>query len=171
MTTRGSLELSANAIVILIIAITILGLGLTFVRSLFGGLTEKFEEGAARVELSEPPTAASPITMPGRIELERAGRSAFTIGFYNNEVGNIASAAPAIPTSPVGCVNSVPAGVPGSWTGAAVPVVTATPKPVALGESVTFSAFINGPGTMPKGDSICTLRISTTTKEFYLHVP
>ena len=143
----------------------------TVIGRLWRQATEKFEEGAGRVELSEPPTAASPITMPGRIELERAGRSAFTIGFYNNEVGNIASAAPMISASPVGCVNSVPAGVPGSWTAAAVPVVTANPKPVNLGDSVTFSAFINGPGTMPKGDSICTLRISTTTKEFYLHVP
>ncbi|PIO03294.1 hypothetical protein COT48_05455 [Candidatus Woesearchaeota archaeon CG08_land_8_20_14_0_20_47_9] len=39
----GSLELSINAIVIIIIAITMLGLGLTFMRSTFLGATKNFE--------------------------------------------------------------------------------------------------------------------------------
>ena len=40
---RGSLQLSIEAIVVLIIAITVLGLGLSFVKSLFGGTFEKLK--------------------------------------------------------------------------------------------------------------------------------
>ena len=44
MNKKGALELSINAVVILILAITMLGLGLGFIRGLFGGTVEKFEE-------------------------------------------------------------------------------------------------------------------------------
>ena len=40
---KGSLNLSINAIVVLILAITLLGLGLGFVKSMFGSATDKFE--------------------------------------------------------------------------------------------------------------------------------
>ena len=39
---RASLNLSINAIVVLILAITMLGLGLAFMKKSFGGVTEKF---------------------------------------------------------------------------------------------------------------------------------
>lgn len=38
---KGALELSINAVVILILAITMLGLGLAFIKGLFGGTVEK----------------------------------------------------------------------------------------------------------------------------------
>ncbi len=44
MKKRGSLNLSINAIVILILAITMLGLGLSFMRNIFGSATQEFEE-------------------------------------------------------------------------------------------------------------------------------
>jgi hypothetical protein len=40
---KGSLNLSINAIVVLIMAITMLGLGLGFINSMFGGTTQKLE--------------------------------------------------------------------------------------------------------------------------------
>jgi len=42
MNKKGSLELSINAIVIIILAITMLGLGLAFMRGVFGGVTQDF---------------------------------------------------------------------------------------------------------------------------------
>ena len=42
MKKKGSLTLSINAIVVLILAITMLGLGLSFMRNIFGGATEEF---------------------------------------------------------------------------------------------------------------------------------
>lgn len=50
MKKRGSLNLSINAIVILILAITMLGLGLTFMREIFGGATEEFTKVSGTVE-------------------------------------------------------------------------------------------------------------------------
>jgi hypothetical protein len=41
---KGSLNLSTNAIVILILAIVVLGLGLAFMRNIFGSATEEFGE-------------------------------------------------------------------------------------------------------------------------------
>lgn len=41
---RGSLSLSINAIVVLILAITMLGLGLAFIRGLFGGAVQKLTD-------------------------------------------------------------------------------------------------------------------------------
>ncbi|MCB9362760.1 hypothetical protein H6504_04950 [Candidatus Woesearchaeota archaeon] len=43
MSKKASLQLSINAIVVLILAITLLGLGLGFVKTLFGSTTENFE--------------------------------------------------------------------------------------------------------------------------------
>ena len=42
-TKKGSLQLSINAIVILILAITMLGLGLSFIKGIFGGTVEKLK--------------------------------------------------------------------------------------------------------------------------------
>lgn len=41
---KGSLNISVEAIVILILAITMLGLGLTFMRTMFGGTTKELED-------------------------------------------------------------------------------------------------------------------------------
>lgn len=44
MTKKGSLQLSINAIVVLILAITMLGLGLSFMRSMFGKTTGQLDD-------------------------------------------------------------------------------------------------------------------------------
>ena len=50
MKKKGSLTLSINAIVVLILAITMLGLGLSFMRNIFGGATEEFTKVSGTVE-------------------------------------------------------------------------------------------------------------------------
>ena len=47
---KASLNLSVNAIVVLILAITMLGLGLGFMKSTFGGVTEQFEQVSGDLE-------------------------------------------------------------------------------------------------------------------------
>ena len=49
---RGGLELSVNSIVILIFAITILSLGLVFIKKMFGGTTEAFSNVTGQVQSS-----------------------------------------------------------------------------------------------------------------------
>jgi hypothetical protein len=50
MFKRGSLQLSINAIVVLILAITMLGLGLAFMRSSFFEVISQFEDVSAEVQ-------------------------------------------------------------------------------------------------------------------------
>ncbi len=47
---KGGLEISINTIVVLILAITMLGLGLYFIRNLFGGTVRQFEEVGSDIE-------------------------------------------------------------------------------------------------------------------------
>ena len=50
MDKKAALQLSINAIVVLILAITILGLGIGFIKSQFGGLTEQFIQVRAEIK-------------------------------------------------------------------------------------------------------------------------
>ncbi|NTV24378.1 MAG: hypothetical protein HGA85_08500 [Nanoarchaeota archaeon] len=50
MFKKGSLELSVNAIVIIIIAITMLGVGMFFIKSVFGGATNKLSEALGGID-------------------------------------------------------------------------------------------------------------------------
>ncbi|MBW3012000.1 hypothetical protein KY311_02360, partial [Candidatus Woesearchaeota archaeon] len=50
MYKKASLSLSINAIVVLILAITMLGLGLAFMRGTFGKVTEQFGEISGEVQ-------------------------------------------------------------------------------------------------------------------------
>jgi len=74
---RGSLQLSINAIVILILAITMLGLGLSFIKGIFGGTVEKLKGIEKQLEEEERKTLLDSIDeitfLSSRIEV--SGRS------------------------------------------------------------------------------------------------
>jgi hypothetical protein len=63
---RASLNLSINAIVVLILAITMLGLGLAFINSMFGGTTEKLSTMVSGLDESVKTTL---LESPSRITL------------------------------------------------------------------------------------------------------
>jgi len=60
---RGSMELSVSAIVVLILAITMLSLGLVFVKGMLGKMFNKFEEQISEEPEPPKPTLSQPITM------------------------------------------------------------------------------------------------------------
>src|SRR3989344_2440253 len=69
---KADLSLSTNAIVILILAITILGLGLTFVRGLFKQAETKITEVTSSTELANPPTRDNPLTTtPSQLDVRQ----------------------------------------------------------------------------------------------------
>ena len=81
---KGDLSLSINAIVILILAITMLGLGLTFMRGLFKQIGTKVSEAVDANELVNPPTFDNPITVaPGEISLRQGENGKVTLAFMN----------------------------------------------------------------------------------------
>ncbi len=72
MNKKAALQLSINAIVILILAITILSLGIVFIRSQFGALTERFAEVSAEIksELINKIRDTGELLVFNRVEIE-----------------------------------------------------------------------------------------------------
>ena len=60
---RGAIELSTNAIVVLILAVVMLGLGLGFVRGLFGKATQNLESIVGQEPDPPTPTSSNPVTL------------------------------------------------------------------------------------------------------------
>lgn len=81
---RGSLSLSMEAIVILILAVVMLGLGLTFVRTMFTSITDRATTAIDIADLSARPTEADPITFtPASPEVREGRELSVQVGFYN----------------------------------------------------------------------------------------
>jgi len=89
MNKRAALELSINAIVIIVIAITVLGLALTFVRNLFVQTTETSLEVIKGTDLSKlvnPPTRDNPLTItPSSLELRNNQQKIIGVAFMNTD--------------------------------------------------------------------------------------
>tara|TARA_Y100000310_G_scaffold338331_1_gene427666 strand:+ start:539 stop:1153 length:615 start_codon:yes stop_codon:yes gene_type:complete len=87
MAKKASLNLSMNAIVVLILAITMLGLGLTFMRGLFQQATERVTEAVSSQELTNPPTRDTPLTIaPGEVTLRKSEKAKkLLLAFMNVE--------------------------------------------------------------------------------------
>ena len=84
---RGSLSLSMEAIVILILAVVMLGLGLTFVRTMFGDITTRARTAIDVADLSAQPNEGDPVVFSPSSPEVREGRSVqVQVGFYNSHV-------------------------------------------------------------------------------------
>ena len=88
---KGSLNLSINAIVVLILAITMLGLGLSFMKNIFGGATEEFQKvgGTVEKQMIEQMKAGKNIVELSRpsLDLKKAGKDQIFIGLKNVQAG------------------------------------------------------------------------------------
>ena len=84
---KGSLNLSINAIVVLILAITMLGLGLSFMKNIFGGATEEFEKvgGTVEKQMIEQMKESANIIELSRpsIDIKKAGKDQIFIAMKN----------------------------------------------------------------------------------------
>ncbi len=88
---RAALNLSINAIVVLILAITMLGLGLSFMRNIFGSATKEFEEvgGTVRKQMIEQMKETDntvDLSRP-KVDLKAGEETQIFIGFKND--GNV----------------------------------------------------------------------------------
>jgi hypothetical protein len=84
MNKKASLELSVNAIVILIIALVVLGLVIAFVTTKFASLSEEIRI----TEVTPPATSDIPLQFPGgnnKITLEKSKSTLMEIRIYNAE--------------------------------------------------------------------------------------
>ena len=73
---KGALDLSLSTIVVLIFAITVLGLGLVFIRGLFNMATDKVNDAIKTGEMQQPPTDREPFTVSSQEFKIKRGQSA-----------------------------------------------------------------------------------------------
>ncbi|MEM4264000.1 MAG: hypothetical protein QW666_03865 [Candidatus Woesearchaeota archaeon] len=91
MNKKAALEISINAIVVLILAITILGLGLGFIKSQFGTVSEQFTQVSSEIKSSliEKIKESGELLVFNRAEIEaKVGKpEAFYVGVKNTASG------------------------------------------------------------------------------------
>jgi len=84
MNKKGSLELSIQAIVIIVIAFVVLGLILNFVRGGIGKGGDDFDDIIDANKLVNPPTAANPLTFSD-VSIKRNEVKSLEVGYYNRD--------------------------------------------------------------------------------------
>ena len=86
---NASLNLSINAIVVLILAITMLGLGLGFMKNIFGGATEEFKKVGGTVEkqmIDQMKESGKKIQLSRpSVDLKIGSKDQIFIGFKNDQ--------------------------------------------------------------------------------------
>ena len=150
---KGALELSVNAIVILIIAITMLGLAIGFTRGMFGKISTQVEEKVS--EEPEPALASSsnPTTLSREVIVSQVGNEeVLKVGVYNPSASIWTDEMPAI----TGCSGGI-----GDLT------VQANPSTLNPTESKIYTVLFNTPNQAP-GSYLCKVIVPSlaATPEF-----
>ncbi len=143
MKKKGSLELSVNAIVILIIALAILGLVIGFAVTRFRGLSEGF------VATQDTPMASSstPITLPGggnSLTLEKGKRGSMEISVYNSGTQSVDADVLTLACAPALAANTK---------------FEAPPITISAGKIKSIPLSITVDGAEPVGKKSCELTI------------
>src|SRR3989338_9645875 len=87
---KGSLELSIQAIVIVVIAFTVLGLGLGFVKSQLGGLQKTASEVQSKIKeqiLEDMRVSGKKVSVTSQITLERGSQVIENVGIAFTVLG------------------------------------------------------------------------------------
>jgi hypothetical protein len=150
---KGSLELSVNAIVILVMAIAVLGIGLAFVRGALTGAQEKVFTAIKNSELENPASADRPATADLSTKVKNDKSAEIKLGFYNSG------------SSPVDVYpflgDCVKAGTAQSVT--SVFTISTGFQKVDPGVAIGFRGYVNDGATASSGENwVCTLEFRDT---------
>jgi hypothetical protein len=77
------MQLSINAIVILVMAMAVLGLGLAMVRGLLGGGVDQLQTAIDGVDLTEEASSGKPLAGVNAIKIKRDTPEPVAVSFYN----------------------------------------------------------------------------------------
>lgn len=152
---KGSLNLSINAIVVLILAITMLGLGLGFIRNIFGGASGKIAQALESTSLKNPADSSNPLTIDDKITMKRTAEKEIEVGFYNTDF----EAQPTVTLDITGCSTS--GGETFADAGLDLPIIAAPASgEIGASEGTGFKAILSFPDSPPPvGTYICSLGI------------
>ena len=154
-TKKGSLDLSINAIVILVLAITMLGLGLGFTKGMFAKFASKLDVP----EPNYPATAEEPVVLPvDTLTVKNSKDFAFSVNFFNDQTGGTVT-----PTMVcAGTLSSLSTSIVGSAT---LPAIAVSSQSVPSGEYKGFKFIIIGKltTTLAGNMGICTITFTPST--------
>ncbi len=104
---KASLQLSINAIVVLVMAMVVLGLGLTFVRGLFGQGGDQLGKTISNNDLKNPASAEIPLTIDNHIKVKLGKSSTLSVGYYNSGSSGeeVFATGAQLATNVIGCYN------------------------------------------------------------------
>jgi len=167
MNKKGDLSLSVNTIVIIVLAITLLGLGLTFIQTLVGGAADKLGGFIDDVDLTEKPTSSNALVVPRELEVKLNSNKNVNIGFYNKGPASVTKVRPKLGE----CITVSDETAEGTIT-----LVSPKKDSVAPSESQGYKAVLTIED-VPEGNYICTLTMEADSDEsnlpstdFYLNV-
>lgn len=151
---KGGLDLSINSIVVIIFAITILGLGLAFIRGQF----ENIEKTITYPVPDIPAGPSKPIVLPFEtINVNRATQVEFSVNYYNGNAAPVsASDEPKIDK----CTGDNSDAFKLDGLG----------QDVGIGEQATFKMLLEVPPDVKDGKYACNLKVGEDTKQFFIEV-
>ena len=86
MNKKAGMELSINAIVILIIAMVVLGIGILFIRGLFAKSAEKLTTAISTQEIKNPATPETPVVADREILISKTNPTkTIVVSVYNTD--------------------------------------------------------------------------------------
>jgi len=151
---KGSMELGVNAIVVMIIALALLGLGIGFITNLFKGGQGKLGSLIDRADLPVHADASNPIMFDTSDMVIKAGSSGkLIVSVYNSDLGD-----GDIGLDLLRCVDSDSVQLDEGLITMAAPAQT-----IGLGNDGGFRAIIKVIKDVDKGTYICTLIAGSAT--------
>ena len=155
---KGSLELSVNAIVVLVMAIAVLGLGLAFIRGALTKAQGNVFKAIDNAQLENPASSDKPATVDRITTLKQGTSSPLRMGFYNSGSGNV-DVTPAI-----SCIKSGETGDTSALT------YSTGQQTVAGGQAVGFEGLVDASASSA-GNYLCTVKFTdTVSTQFYITV-
>jgi hypothetical protein len=148
---KGAVELTLNTIVIIIFAITLLSLGVFFIR-------EYFFKAQGIIQFPEPKleaTADEPIVLGFEtMDVKRNTQADFSVGFYNNYNESVYVKPQITACVPEGLGN----------------VTQALEQNVSVGKTVLYKMFFIIPANAKTSLYSCNLVIGQESKQFFVQV-
>jgi len=172
MNKKGSLELSVNAIVILILAITMLGLGLGFMKGMFGKVSAKVDTAIGGTDIQNPATAENPFVLVSKdATIKRGENYRLDASLFNNLNEDILAL--EYTTTPPLCKSGL------DITTTDFTITVPNPREVKINQLAPLSFLVEVATTATSRTSICTFTVTATTtagttvftQDFFLTVP
>lgn len=152
---KGDLNLSINAIVVLIIAIVFLGLALTFTRNIIMGSSSKLLTQVDMADFSNPATAETIMTFDSQLSLKSKDSKTIKMSVYNSNGASTAE------NSEVEIGSCKPDGVNIE--------VTTVPMTIEANSQKSFPIIIKSDSSTV-GTYICEVKFDTITKQVALSI-